>query len=80
MQCAGYLEGTERADSCKGDSGGPLVCQDEQSGRFKLWGLTSWGDNHFCALEPIQPAPGVYTRIDKYLRWIEHKMTTSKCK
>ncbi|XP_072050043.1 chymotrypsin A-like [Amphiura filiformis] len=79
MQCAGFLDGAHRTDTCKGDSGGPLVCQDE-SGQFKLWGITSWGNNNFCSLEPSEPAPGVYTKVDKYLKWIYKKLTTSKCK
>ena len=78
MQCAGYLEGARRSDTCKADSGGPLVCQDE-SGKYKLWGITSWGDNNFCQLDPNRPVPGVYTRVDKYLKWINNKLTTNRC-
>ena len=79
MQCAGFLEGNHRADTCKADSGGPLVCQDE-SGKFKLWGITSWGNNLFCQLDPSGPVPGVYTRVDKYLKWIKKKLASTKCK
>ncbi|XP_072051565.1 serine protease 1-like [Amphiura filiformis] len=78
MQCAGFLEGVHRADTCKGDSGGPLVCQDE-SGNFKLWGITSWGDNYFCTVMPSGPAPGVYTRVDRYLKWIKDKIDRGTC-
>ncbi len=73
MQCAGFLEGAHRADTCKGDSGGPLVCQDD-SGNFKLWGITSWGDNNFCSVMPDGPVPGVYTKVDRYLNWIENEI------
>lgn len=73
MQCAGYTSGTLRADTCKKDSGGPLVCQNKE-GVWKLWGVTSWGDNTFCEGSPDLPSPGVYTRVDKYLSWINKKL------
>lgn len=73
MQCAGYVSGTLRADTCKKDSGGPLVCQNKE-GVWKLWGVTSWGDNTFCEDSPDLPSPGVYTRVDKYLSWINLKL------
>ncbi|XP_071829491.1 chymotrypsinogen B-like [Apostichopus japonicus] len=73
MQCAGYLTGESRADTCKKDSGGPLVCQSKD-GSWKLWGITSWGDNTFCESSPTLPSPGVYTRVDKYLSWINIKL------
>ncbi|XP_072292916.1 neurotrypsin [Eucyclogobius newberryi] len=65
MMCAGSLSEHQRVDSCQGDSGGPLVCQDER-GRWVLTGVISWG--HGCG----NPAfPGVYTRVSKFLRWID---------
>ena len=78
MQCAGYLEGAHLPDTCKGDSGGPLMCQDKR-GIFKLWGITSWGNNYFCSSQQNAPAPGVYTKVDKYLKWINKKLSTRKC-
>lgn len=42
MFCAGYLSGG--IDSCQGDSGGPLIFQVRLSGRFQLFGITSWGN------------------------------------
>lgn len=78
MVCAGYMEGDVRADTCKGDSGGPLVCQSED-GTWKLWGVTSWGRNYFCNQSPTDPAPGVYTRVDKFVTWIEKKMSKRGC-
>ncbi|XP_072165246.1 chymotrypsinogen A-like [Diadema setosum] len=79
MVCAGTTEPGERADTCKGDSGGPMVCQSRNEGPFKLWGITSWGDNFFCNPDPSTRVPGVYTRVDKYLKWIQRKLRTKKC-
>nr|XP_039263081.1 suppressor of tumorigenicity 14 protein homolog isoform X1 [Styela clava] len=64
MICAGHLEGG--IDACQGDSGGPLVCQHPQDGMWIVVGLTSWGKG--CGLPN---RPGVYTRISKYIDWID---------
>ncbi|XP_075184683.1 trypsin-like [Anomaloglossus baeobatrachus] len=62
MLCAGVREGG--MDSCQGDSGGPLVCGS------CICGIISWGDP-VCA----QPnKPGVYTKVCKYLDWINNVM------
>lgn len=77
MVCAGYLEGAQRADTCKGDSGGPLICQ--RDGKWKLFGVTSWGDNTFCNPSPTDSVPGVYTRVDRYRNWIRSRIEMTTC-
>lgn len=65
MLCAGSLSERHRVDSCQGDSGGPLVCQGD-GGRWVLTGVISWG--HGCGNPSF---PGVYTRVSRFLRWID---------
>ncbi|XP_076288171.1 trypsin-4 [Lasioglossum baleicum] len=55
--CAGVMAG--KKDACQGDSGGPLLCEDTQVG------IVSWGRG--CARPGL---PGVYTRLDVYLEWL----------
>ncbi|XP_052234013.1 transmembrane protease serine 9-like [Dreissena polymorpha] len=53
------------APSNRGDSGGPMVCKDEH-GRFKLFGVTSWGMSG-----ADKNAPTIYVNIIYYQEWIE---------
>ena len=64
-------------DACTGDSGGPLVCQENLTDPFVLQGVTSFGNG--CGLPGF---PGVYTRVSKYLNWIESHLngTGETCK
>lgn len=57
MLCAGG----NGYDSCKGDSGGPLSVT--RNSRAEQIGIVSWGIG--CG-----SFPGVYTRIDQFLLWI----------
>ncbi|XP_022904920.1 trypsin-1-like [Onthophagus taurus] len=62
MLCAGYPKGMK--DSCQGDSGGPLHVPEGR--RHEVVGIVSWGEG--CALKDY---PGVYTRVNRYITWIE---------
>ncbi|XP_055093442.1 kallikrein-11 isoform X1 [Symphalangus syndactylus] len=62
MVCASVQKGDK--DSCQGDSGGPLVCNES------LQGIISWGQDP-CA---ITRKPGVYTKVCKYVDWIQETM------
>jgi len=64
MLCAG----DQHADACAGDSGGPLLYNTRwTSYRWTVYGVVSFGPK-ICGNAEL---PGVYTRVDKYLHWIE---------
>lgn len=52
----------------QGDSGGPLTCERNQT--HYIYGVVSWGDS--CGEEG---KPGVYTKVIKYMDWINSKIT-----
>ncbi|XP_050321265.1 LOW QUALITY PROTEIN: serine protease snake [Bactrocera neohumeralis] len=63
--CVGDMAGGK--DTCQGDSGGPLHAELPELKCVKfIVGVTSFGK--FCA-KPN--APGVYTKVYPYLKWIE---------
>ncbi|CRK86963.1 CLUMA_CG003753, isoform A [Clunio marinus] len=67
--CAGGAPGK---DSCNGDSGGPLM-EHYESGPipyYFLAGIVSYGPKN-CGTEDV---PGVYTRVSKYVDWIQSKL------
>ena len=64
MFCAGHREG--RIDSCAGDSGGPLLCEDPTSGRWTVFGVTSFGEG--CGEEGKF---GIYAKVPNFVKWIE---------
>uniref|UniRef100_A0A1A8JU27 Peptidase S1 domain-containing protein n=1 Tax=Nothobranchius kuhntae TaxID=321403 RepID=A0A1A8JU27_NOTKU len=65
MLCAGNPAGGK--DACKGDYGGPLVCRTGSG--FVQVGIMSYGNPDGCG---IPGRPGVYTRVSKYLAFINN--------
>ncbi|XP_074651405.1 uncharacterized protein LOC141906106 isoform X2 [Tubulanus polymorphus] len=53
---------------CHGDSGSPLVCKNAD-GKWATLGIVSWGAK--CGSASI---PGVYTRVQAFLEWIDTEM------
>lgn len=67
--CAG---GIQNEDSCRGDSGGPLMklMNKNQQLFWVLYGIVSYGA-YPCGQKNI---PGVYTKVDQYVDWIQFKL------
>lgn len=65
--CAG---GEKDKDSCKGDSGGPLMnTVKSRSEQWYVEGIVSFGAT--CGSEGI---PGIYTRVESFLDWINRNV------
>lgn len=71
--CASGGEGQNREDFCSGDSGGPLVLAD--SG-IQI-GVVSFGSDD-CGSDHSLHRPGVYTRTDAHLNWINSYIENDK--
>jgi len=64
MVCAG----NDITDTCRGDSGGPLMYLSSWTNyRWEIYGIVSFGPT-ICANPEY---PGVFTRVDKHLDWIQ---------
>nr|XP_034328692.1 anionic trypsin-2-like [Crassostrea gigas] len=60
--CAGEFD--QNKGICSGDSGGPLIC--ERDGKLLQVGVTS-----LAREQDPGNAPGIFTRVSKYVEWIE---------
>jgi len=71
MFCTGTKEGG--VTPCNGDSGGPVTCgyDNDPSGRKFLCGIASFGPSR-C------PNYSVYTRVSKYVSWVEEQVAKRK--
>ncbi|CAL8109393.1 unnamed protein product [Orchesella dallaii] len=69
MICAGAPSDSSQelvTDACQGDSGGPLMARSNTGHKRYLVGIISWG--YDCGFREY---PGLYTKVEAYLKWIE---------
>ncbi|RZC43208.1 Trypsin domain containing protein [Asbolus verrucosus] len=67
--------GASKEDACKGDSGGPLVnATIDSDGELRYFqiGIVSFASTLTCGNPEL---PTVYTRVDKFLRWVEENVS-----
>jgi secreted trypsin-like serine protease len=69
--CAGRLTSSAIGNAA-GDSGGPLVYVDGNGNHIQL-GIVSWGQDFYSN----NRYPGVYTRVEDYLTWIQNIISGS---